>query len=329
MRLSRTSVSIAAMLVSAMVMVGVTCIGEVPESAEVAEPVEAAAEPEEAAEPETVPELIEEEVTSGDVHKVLLDQFEEGWPEKAKRQTLDLSLVLFRMGENYEVDPTILADEYMELLRTTLAMQPNFEKGWDGGVRRAMLVTSDIYRGARESASRTCHEIDPQRFDEDMDEFDVEAVNAYVLLSIGYRESRFTKRVETGEKLGGAGERGMFQFKPHKSGRRGFIEARFMPRYKGRDRTPANRCSPFDRMCAVRGAANALAWIRCECIRQFGERCNIDTYVAGYGRRSLPDPAEARHDRGPRNARRYLCDVRDDCDELWPVDHSDDFAATL
>lgn len=278
------------------------------------------------------PELIEEAedviVTSADVRGALLDQFDERWPEKARRQTLDVSIQLFQMAEEHEVDPIIMADEYMDLLQTTLNLQPIFEKGWDGGVTRAMLITLDIYRGTWEVRGLSCHEIDEDRFDAELGHSGVERVNPYVLLSIGYRESRLAKRTELGMKLGGGGERGMFQFRPHKSGRKGFIEARFMPRYKQTGGT-RERCSPFDRMCATRGAANALAWIRCDCIRQFGERCNIDTYVAGYGLPHLPDPSEARHSRGPRNARRFLCTVREDCDDLWPTDNSDDFAATL
>jgi hypothetical protein len=106
----------------------------------------------------------------------------------------------------------------------------------------------------------------------------------------------------------------MFQFMP-----RGWIQRRFMPQ----------GCSPFNRRCAVDGAAKALAHIRCMCIDEFGAECNTDVYVAGYGLTKLPTPDRARHSRGPRNARAYLCSAVNDCDTLWPRDHSDDFAETL
>ena len=65
------------------------------------------------------------------------------------------------------------------------------------------------------------------------------------------------------------------------------------------------------------------------CIEEFGDACNTDVYVGGYGLNKLPKPATARHSRGPKNARAYLCSVRDDCDALWERDHSDDFALSL
>jgi len=261
--------------------------------------------------------------SQSDVRAYLLGAFPE-LPEAARVQSIDVSMSLHRLGLEQEVDPLTLTDEYIEVLRTTLAIQPHFEKGWDGGVSRAMLVAFDIYRGCYEIRNQSCVDID-DRFEGVVASNNLGPVNSFIVLSIGYRESSLTKAVELGHKLGSAGERGMFQFRPAKSGQKGFIEARFMPRFNDRNEA----CSPFDRMCAVRGVVNALAWIRCECIHRFGDRCDIDTYVAGYGMNRLPDPAEARGSRGPVNARRFLCSATEQCDEYWPVMHNDAFAETL
>lgn len=277
---------------------------------------------------ETDPRLIRitPAASSTDVRNHIISQWEGEWNEKAKRQTIDISVQLHRIAQEDGVDPIIVAEEYLEILRTTMDIQPVLKKGWDGGLVRAMLMSYDFYDGARRVNNLTCHQID-ESFPEDMDEGQVPKINPYMLLSMAYRESRLAKRIELGEKLGRQGERGMFQFLPQKNGRRGFIEGKFMPRYVTEERKI--RCSPFDRGCATRGAAKALAWIRCKGIQQFGDQCTIAVYMAGYGMNRIPTPAEARHHRGPVNARRYLCKVRDDCDSLWPVSNSDDFALSL
>lgn len=264
--------------------------------------------------------------TATDVRNAILAQWEEGWSDRAKAQTIDISIQLHRAAEEQEIDPIIVANEYMDILRTTMDIQPVLKKGWDGGLVRAMLMSLDFYEGARRVRNTPCHELD-RNFPEDMDEGQVPKINPYMLLSMAYRESRLAKRIELGEKLGRQGERGMFQFLPQKNGRRGFVEGKFMPRFVTEERKV--RCSPFDRGCATRGAARALAWIRCKGIQAHGDQCTIAVFMAGYGMNRLPSPAEARHHRGPVNARRYLCKVREDCDELWPIDSSDDFALSL
>jgi hypothetical protein len=312
------------MVIVAFIVMVLTRCSQPPEEFELEETQPVGQEPV-PIEPEPI--SVEETVTANDVQEEILNSWEGEWPEKARSQTTDIALQLFRIGEEESVDPIILADEYMDLLETMVDMQPAFRKNWEGGLSRAMLTSLDFFRASREVRGRSCHEIDPERFPEDLRADNVPHINHFVLLAIGYRESRLTRRVEVGEKLGGGGERGMFQFRPASNGNRGFIEARFMPRFK-RDGS-RERCSPFDRTCATLGATNALAWIRCRCIQLYGDRCNMNTYVAGYGMSRIPDPAGARHSRGPRNARRYLCSVREDCDDLWPTDLNLDFAAEL
>lgn len=268
---------------------------------------------------------IEKKVTSEDIREIILAGLGDKISKRAKIQTIDTSIQLLRLADDEGIDPIMLTNEYMELLNTTLDIQPVFRRGWDGGVGRAMWITLDFYTGAREVQKMSCHDLDPN-FPEDLGSKRVPKVNPYMVLAVAYRESRLAKRIELGHKLGGQNERGMFQFKPRPNGRGGFIESKFMPRFKA---GTTLKCSPFDRSCAARGAARALAWIRCKGIERFGEKTTIAVYMAGYGMNRLPTPEEARHHRGPVNARKYLCSVMDDCDSVWPVSHSDDFALSL
>jgi hypothetical protein len=325
----RRWVVVVSCVIAALALLVLTRCSEPPQELD-GEPVEVESEPLTEAEEEESQEPDEEPVTSRDVREEILDGFRDTWSERmtkrAKAQSIDVSLQIFRLGQEKGVDPILLADEYVDLLHTTLDMQPAFEKGWDGGIQRAMLIAIDLYRGAHEAQEQSCHDID-ERFSEDVASNNVPHVSPYHLLSMGYRESRLARRIELGKKLGGRGERGMFQFLPQSNGKRGWIEGRFMPRFKNNQ--TRERCSPFDRLCATRGAANALAWIRCRCIELYDDRCTTDVFMAGYGMNRMPTPEEARHHRGPVNARRFLCAVRDDCDELWPRDHDDDFALSL
>lgn len=270
--------------------------------------------------------------TRDDVYRELRATLSDAWPEMEDWKLYDPGEGIMRLSKKLDTDPVIMTHEVAELANTVIELQPLFLRDREGGFHRALNIAWDTYLGAREVRDLSCHEISESDFGDEVGVKtgkQVQRVNPYHLIAMGYRESRLMKRTEVGYLLdrrtgkknkncrwcrGAAGERGMFQFMP-----KGFIQRRFMP--KG--------CSPFDRMCSVRGAAKALAHIRCMCIEEFGDECNTDVYIAGYGLTRLPSPARARHSRGPKKARAFLCSVRDDCDDLWERAHSDDFAATL
>ena len=54
------------------------------------------------------------------------------------------------------------------------------------------------------------------------------------------------------------------------------------------------------------------------CIEQFGQKCTVDSFVAGYGAGKVPDPAYAGGYKSVVRARGFLCEVRQDCQDLWP-----------
>ncbi|MHA2335016.1 MAG: hypothetical protein ACXAEU_23510, partial [Candidatus Hodarchaeales archaeon] len=96
--------------------------------------------------------------------------------------------------------------------------------------------------------------------------------------------------------------KGMFQIMPN-----GWIKRDFAD------------CDLFSRPCNVRTAVRALEYIRCVCISKFGHKCNVSTYVGGYGLSYFPRPHLAHKNKGPRRARKFLCDVKQDCDSVWPL----------
>lgn len=252
------------------------------------------------------------------------------WPEFPNSALYSTARGLMNLAEKGVVDPRELAYELTDLAQTVVEMQPLFSRGREGGYRRALNIAYDLYRGAHEVAELSCHEVSAKDFDTAVGVergSKVQRVTPFILASMAYRESRFARRTEQGFILrngrkvrncrycvGSKGERGMFQFMPD-----GYIQKRFMP----------DGCNPFDRMCSVRGAARALAHIRCMCIEKYGDRCTTDVYVAGYGLSRMPPPWRAAHSRGPRMARAFLCDVREDCDFLWHGGQARDLAPVM
>lgn len=252
------------------------------------------------------------------------------WPEFPNYALYDTARGLMNLAEKEDADPRELAYELTDLARTIVEMQPLFSMGREGGYKRALNIAYDLYFGAHEVAELSCHEVSAKDFDSTVGVEHgkkVQRVNPFILASMAYRESRFTRRTEQGfifrkgRKIrdciycvGSKGERGMFQFMPN-----GYIQKRFMPK----------NCNPFDRMCSVRGAARALAHIRCMCIEEYGDQCTTDVYVAGYGLSRMPPPRRAARSRGPRMARAFLCDVREDCDFLWHGERARDLTPVM
>lgn len=308
----------AVALISMVVVALVLCIG-CASSIDEQEPQQ---EVDDTAAPTEV-EPVADPITWQEISKEIQDSLSDNWPEIEEWRLYDPSVSLLRFSKEREADPIILADEVADLANTIVSMQPDFMVGREGGIQRALLVTTDIYIGSAEVQSVPCSELIE---DFDSEEGQVPRINAYVLAAMGYRESHFMKRTEVGYTIvngkkisncrwcrGSLGEQGMFQFMPG-----GWIQT-FMP----------SGCSPFDRMCSVRGAAKALATIRCMCIDRYGQQCNTDTFVAAYGANKMPTPASARTYKGVIRAREFLCGVRQDCDELWVRDHDDAFALSL
>lgn len=315
MRVIPRVLAFASLVLAVLCVVLTTCTNEV----QVEEDAGATDEVD-AAEPEEEPVVNQKVLTWRDVEQEVQDSLSDAWPEVTEGQMYDTASTLFRYSQERNIDPIIVADEFADLANTILDMQPDFTTGREGGAQRALLVSADIYQGVGEVRGTPCSQL-VENFDDD--EGQVPRINVYILAAMGYRESRFMKRTEVGysttrdgQKVtncrwcrGSRGEQGMFQFMPG-----GWIQT-FMPA----------GCSPFDRMCSVRGAAKALATIRCMCIDQYGQRCDVNTFVAGYGANKLPDPANARAYKGVVRAREFLCGVRpDDCDEFWPSDRSED-----
>ena len=274
--------------------------------------------------PQEIEELATVPITWEEVAAEIQDSLSDSWPQFPEGGMYDAASILLGYANEREIDPIIVADEFADLANTILDMQPNFLTGREGGHQRALLVALDIYRGAGEFRETPCSQL--------LDSFEgeegqVPRINTYLVAAIGYKESRFMERTEvgysmtkTGQKVtncrwcrGALGEEGMFQFMPG-----GWVQS-LMPQ----------GCSPFDRLCSVRGAAKALATIRCICIDRFGQRCSVDSYVAGYGASKLPAPEDAMAYRGVIRGREFLCRVRQDCDEWWPRDIDEAFALTL
>lgn len=269
------------------------------------------------------PEIVEPEITWQEIGKEIQSSLSDSWPVLNEGQMYDVSNTILDFAKERSVDPIIMADEFSELANVVLDMRPDFVKGRDGGHMRAMMIALDIYRGSTEMKDVQCSQI-IDGFS--ADEGQVPRINPYILVSMGYRESRFMTRTELGYTMvngqkvtdclycrGSRGEEGMFQFMPG-----GWIQA-MMP----------DGCSPFDRLCSARGAAKALAKIRCICIEQFGQRCTVDTYVAGYGSNKIPSPEYAKSYRSVEVARDVLCKVRQDCSDFWPRSSDEEFALTL
>lgn len=265
-----------------------------------------------------------------DVCDAIRGSLQPHWPEFPDHALYDTARGLMNIAEKEDVDPRELAYEFTDLAQTIVEMQPLFAMGREGGYKRALEIAYDIYTGAAEVADLSCSEVSEKDFDSTVGVEHgklVQRVSPFILASMAYRESRFTRRTEQGFILrrgrkvqdclycvGSKGERGMFQFMPN-----GYIQRRFMPK----------NCNPFDRMCSVRGAARALAHIRCMCIEEYGDQCTTDVYVAGYGLSRMPPPRRAAKSRGPRMARAFLCDVRDDCDFLWHGEQARDLTPMM
>jgi hypothetical protein len=268
-----------------------------------------------------VPAVETEPPTPEDVRDEMISRLPDEW-EMTDADFYDVVSDIMRRSEERNIDPVLMGGEVAELFRVVVTMQPAFLSGREGGLRGALFLSWDMHRAANNYRDMPCAEVNEQFSDvTNSDHSNAEKLNPFILASMGYRESRFSKRVITGKKLGGRGERGMFQFMPSKTGRPGFIEATFRPR----------GCNVFDSYCAARTAAHALAYTRCWCIQSHGDRCNTDTWVAAYGLTGLPNPAtswDAFNDgwqwRGPRNSRRWLCDADPGCEEVWPRDYPAD-----
>jgi len=277
------------------------------------------------AEPEVV------EVRPDDVLLELRRDLSEPWGAVGDGRMFDTADGILRLSKRLGTDPLIMAQEVADLMETTVLLQPQFlVQERQGGLPRAMDVAWDIYRATNEVSGIQCPELSDEHETFETDDSQVPRVNPYIILAMGYRESRLALKTERGymERRVGAqvtkvtdclyctgarGERGMFQFMP-----RGALERRFM-----------GTCSPFDRWCSTQAAVRALATIRCSCIKRFGEQCTVDAYVAGYGLTRLITPDSARHSKGPRRAREFLCSVYEDCDSVWPRDDDDAFALEL
>lgn len=267
----------------------------------------------------------EKQITWVDVAAGIRENLSEHWV-LSDAALYDPANVISRLATKMGKDPVIMSYEMTDLANTILEMQPVFIDGREGGYQRALLIAVDIYRGALEFQDTPCQELIDQFIAPDLEK-QVPSINPYIMAAMGYRESRFMKRTEVGyiwskgQKVqdcrwcrGSRGERGMFQFMP------GGLIQRLMP---------SDCRNPFDRICSVRGAAKALATIRCVCIATFGTHCNVDTFVAGYGLSKMPHPNEARMVKSVVRARGYLCNVRNDCDDLWQQDHNDQFSLSL
>lgn len=276
-------------------------------------------------------------ITAEEVCDELRAGLSEPWEAVPDARMYDTCAGILRLAEQRGQHPLIMADEVAELAETVITMQPELAMDRHGGLPRALDMAWDFHRATTEIGSLQCPELSDEFATFDRDDSQVPRVSPYVLLAMAHRESRLALRTErgwierrgqkTGDCLycrGGAGERGMFQFMPaggKGSNRPGATERRFHPGERP--------CDPFDRWCATQTAVKAMAVFRCECIREYGERCTVDSFVASYGVTRLISPENARHHRGNEKARAFLCVARDDCDQWWPRDHDDAFALSL
>lgn len=266
---------------------------------------------------------------------------EDGWADVPEARIIDVATGIVRLSKERALDPVIVADEVSEVIEAVTDLQPALVKGWDGGLPRAAYLGWFFYRAQKEIGELRCHQLSDAYATFDTDNDEVPRPNAFLLAVMAFRESSLALRTErgydeqrvgkrivkiTGEAcrgcVGPLGERGPFQFMPgnRKSGSPGATERRFMP-----DNCPG----PFDPWCAAQTTMKALAVFRCECIAEYGSRCNVDSFVASYGVTRLVSPENARHYRGNERARALLCAVREDCDQIFPRDHDDNFALSL
>jgi len=245
------------------------------------------------------------------------------YPTVPEATKYDLARRLLYRSVAWERDPIFLAEELSDLVRVIVTMQPGFASGSHGGMTRALNLSIDIFVAVGNATPSSCSDSGGE---------EVPELNPYIIASMSYRESSLSLDTERGYQLkrvgnvlvknydcrwctGSRGERGMFQFMPSKSGGPGFVESMM----------PQSCNDPFDRWCSIQSVVGYLSQLRCACITQFGDECTLHAIVASYGRdtRHLVSPMDARHHRGPANARLYLCRADADCDEHWPVDFQD------
>jgi len=125
--------------------------------------------------------------------------------------------------------------------------------------------------------------------------FDIDPLLA---LSVARRESSLLPRVGLGQQNGLRGERGYFQVMPD-----GAAE-RYRP----------NVCSQHEPKCNAMTALGFMAELR-------DNVCQSDDpwiWLGAYGRGRCPDAQEARAWDELRLARRFLCDITEDCNDIWP-----------
>lgn len=251
-----------------------------------------------------------------DVATKINNALSEDWEEYDIRVLYDTSYRLLNQVEKQGKDIDEVVTELAELADSVIQLQPAFGRGREGGRMRALRIAMDLRMAALEYSDMSCNQLGLV-VDNPEAEQSVPRSNHYILASMGARESGFLKRTERGYVQRGGkrvencrwcrgtrGERGMFQFMP-----KGWIQREFMP----------TNCNPFDRFCAARGASKALSHLRCLCIKEFGDKCTVDVFVAGYGLTRLPEPTRARGAGGTDRARGYLCSVREDCNNWWPI----------
>lgn len=247
------------------------------------------------------------------------------WAEVPDGRIVDVATGIMRLSKTQARDPIIMADEVVEIIEIVTALQPAFQRGWEGGLPRAAFTAWSFYRAEQEIATLHCSQLSDSFATFTVDDPEVPRPRAHHLAGMAYRESSFALRTERGydERRVGKriikttecrgcrglrGEQGMFQAMPGKGGSPGACARRFLP----------EGCSPFDPWCAAQMAMRALAVYRCECIAAHGSRCTVDSFIASYGVTRLVAPENAMYYRGNDRARQLLCAVYEDCDEIWP-----------
>lgn len=128
---------------------------------------------------------------------------------------------------------------------------------------------------------------------------EVHEIHPFILLAIAYRESRLDPEVGNCDRRGNLGECGYMQIYPN-----GAAERECGP----------DNCEQSELECNI---STAACWLD-RCRGWCGNRSPW-LWIGGYGRRRCPmSVAEARTFRELRHARRILCNIAEECLEIWP-----------
>jgi hypothetical protein len=123
-------------------------------------------------------------------------------------------------------------------------------------------------------------------------------IDPLLSLAVARRESSLLPRVGRGEQNGARGERGYFQVMPD-----GAAE-RFRP----------TECSQHEPKCNAMTAMGFMADLR----DNVCQSADPWVWLGAYGRGRCPSPDEARTWSELHLARRFLCEVTEDCASIWP-----------